>query len=264
MVKPIKDLEAAKIKYLAAQTHWLRRIKLPDYDVLKKEFESGIKTFGQIGSRFGLTSFRIYQIYKEFFSSHIPDFPTGRARQRARTRKKRKRMYLMMLTRFARKLLPVLRSIEEASGLEGQFVAIGRGGHVVSLAGRTCSVHVANKPTVLVPRFKSKAYWRFNLFSSSLKKSDFVILLAREGHRCRFFIFPSSEFPLKFRNERKRSNWFYIPKGGYDRQGRGKKRVFKNVFRFENAWYYIKPLRKPRNKETASAVSEFAVSSGPA
>ena len=129
-----------------------------------------------------------------------------------------------------------LKSTVESLGLEIRVISLRRdGGQIFSIAGRHCLVHVCNKAR----QFSSKCgklYWGFQINPSVLKTSEFLVLVVAENGGFRFFVLPVHKLPAKFFAV---SRHLYIPQGGYNTKGQGRKRGSLDILEHENAWQLL-------------------------
>lgn len=240
--------EAAR-KAFARQRHRKPAVNL-DFDALHAEFSNDCKTFREIAEDQGLTRERIRQLYNKYFSRIIPRRPDGRARRRVCTLKRRALNKTVRLERlFNNPAAFALKSAVESFGLGINIIRLNPTS--LSIGGKQCAFYFCNKARQNQPRSK-KLYWRFNLSLQSLKKSEFVVLLLIESEEFRFFIVPTHKLPV--RNLEVRKN-LYVPQGGADPKGRGRRNDSFDVLKCENAWHYLDEKKSPESQAVNPSIS---------
>jgi len=129
-----------------------------------------------------------------------------------------------------------LRSTVESFSLEIRVISLRRdGGQIFSVGGRHCLVHVCNKARQFSPKCE-KLYWGFQINPSVLKISEFLVLVVVKNKGFRFFVLPVHKLPAKFFTV---SRHLYIPQGGYNTKGQGRKRGSLDILEHENAWQLL-------------------------
>lgn len=235
---PIQDPEKAREAYGISQLNRKTIWKMSDYDVLYSEFESDCVSFKEIGIRYGTTRERIRQIYSRFFSAHIPRRPDGRTRQRICARKIRviKKTERQNRSVSNNPAISALKSTAESLGLEVRVISLrGRGGRIISIGSRHCSIYSCSH----VHKFGAgrNFYWSFSLNSATLKHSEFVILVTKEGEKFRFFIVPTHNITAKF-PEIERIN-LYVPQKMVDPWCRTGRKSIVGICQYENRWDFL-------------------------
>lgn len=235
---PIEDSEEAKATYELYRSH-SRIGSLPDYDTLKAEFEPECVSFKEIGIRYGFSGERIRQIYKRYFSLHIPRRPDGRIRRIICTRKirilkraeKHKNLALNNPAIFA------LKSIVESLGLEIRIISMkGIGGRIVSVAGRRCSIYSCSR-SFRPSSTSDKCYWTFSLYPLHLKNREVVILMAKDSERFKFFIVPAHRITDKFSKVKKIT--LYVPQKMVDPWCRTGRKGTIEIYQYENRFDFL-------------------------
>lgn len=218
-----------------------------DFDRLYAEFSNDCKTFEDIAKSQGVTRERVRQLYMKYFSQIIPRRPNGRARRKICTLKRRT---LNKQERFFNyPAASALKSAVELLGLGIRVIKIET--RIVSIEGKRCYFYVSRKARQVSPVNK-KLYWRFPLNPSTLKRSEIIILALLENGNFRFFIVPVRQLPARF-FEALRS--LYIPQGGFNSKGRGRRSDFSDVLKYENAWYYLGKRESPESPVVNLSIS---------
>lgn len=242
-------IEAARKAFTRRQRHQKLIVNL-DFDALYAEFSNDCKRFTEIAKNQGVTRERVGQLYSEYFSRIIPRRPDGRTRRRACTLKRRVLNKAVRLERFFNNpAASALKSAVESLNLGIKIIQLNP--PFFSIGGKQCTFHFCNKARQNYPRSK-KLYWRFHLNPQALKKSEFVILLLIEDEESRFFIVPADKLPVRFLQVRKS---LYVPQGGVDPKGRGRRSDFFDVLKCENAWYCLDEKKSPEFQAVNPSIS---------
>ncbi|GEM_PF-3931779 len=254
---PIRDPQEARVAYELYRAYSRFAERLPDYDTLKNKFESDYY-FKEIGEQYGISRQRIQQIHKRFFSLHILHQSNGNTRRIVRLRKWRKLDKLVKLEQVlsCNPEIYALKLVVESLGLKIQAISIkGLGGRIILIGGKHCAIY-STRYSHRVGFPKEKYYWSFLLNPTALKISEFVVLVAREGERHRFFIVPTHKFPGKFFGSK--SVVLYVPQKRIDPDCRTGRKSAIDIHQYENQWGFLIG-QSPQYKKTASVSREPSV-----
>ena len=258
---PIQDPQEARRNYELYRSHSRFADILPDYDTLRDKFKSDL-SLKEIGRQYGISKQRIDQIYKRFFSLHIPYQPDGNARRKIHYRRKRESKNLAKLARLEMVFsgdpgMSALKEKAESLGLKVQAISVkGLGGRIILIGGKHCVVYLTRYSHH--PRTSAKnIYWGFSLNPVALKLSEFVILVVVESDRYRFFIVPTHKFPSKFFGIK--SVALYVPQKRIDHDCRTGRKSAIDIHQYENQWGFL----VGQNFQYKKTASTFRVPSVP-